>query len=75
MKKILYFLGSFLAVIGGIGSFGYLVWQKEWVIAAGVLVVCFAALAVFSDAMRQGYDAKFQHGNTTVEIDNNDKDK
>ena len=29
----------------------------------------------FSDAMRQGYDAKFQHGNTTVEIDNNDKDK
>ena len=35
----------------------------------------FAALAVFSDAMRQGYDAKFQHGNTTVEIDNNDKDK
>lgn len=43
MKKILYFFGSFLAVIGGIGSFGYLVWQKEWVIAAGVLVVCFAA--------------------------------
>ena len=35
----------------------------------------FAALAVFSDAMRQGYDSKFQHGNTTVEIDNNDKDK
>ena len=43
MKKILYFFGSFLAVIGGIGSFGYFVWQKEWVIAAGVLVVCFAA--------------------------------
>ena len=35
----------------------------------------FAALAVFSDAMRQGYDAKFQHGNTTVEIDNNDKEQ
>ena len=43
MKKILYFFGSFLAVIGGIGSFGYLVWQKEWVIAIGVVVVCFAA--------------------------------
>lgn len=43
MKKILYFFGSFLAIIGGIGSFGYLVWKKEWVIAIGVLVVCFAA--------------------------------
>ena len=43
MKKILYFFGSFLAVIGGIGSFGYLVWQKEWVSAIGVVVVCFAA--------------------------------
>lgn len=43
MKKILCFFGSFLALIGGIGSFGYLVWQREWVIAFGVLVVCFAA--------------------------------
>lgn len=43
MKKFLYFFGSFLAMIGGIGSFGYLVWKKEWVIAMGVLVVCFAA--------------------------------
>ena len=34
----------------------------------------FAALAVFSDAMRQGYDAKFQHGSTTIEIDNNEKE-
>lgn len=43
MKKILYFFGSFLAIIGGIGSLGYLLWMKEWVIAIGVLVVCFAA--------------------------------
>lgn len=43
MKKIFYFFGSFLAMIGGIGSMGYLLWKKEWVIAVGVLVVCFAA--------------------------------
>ena len=43
MKKILYFFGSFLAVVGGIGSLGYLLWMKEWVIAIGVAVVCFAA--------------------------------
>ena len=43
MKKILYFFSSFLAVIGGIGSFGYAIYLKEWVIAIGVAVVCFAA--------------------------------
>lgn len=43
MKKFILFFAIFLSIIGGIGSFGYLVWQKEWVIAAGVLVVCFAA--------------------------------
>lgn len=44
MKKILCFFGSFLAVIGGIGSFAYLAWKKEWVIAAGVVLVCIAAV-------------------------------
>ena len=43
MKKFILFFAIFLSIIGGIGSFGYLVWKKEWVIAAGVLVVCFAA--------------------------------
>lgn len=42
-KKILKFFGSFLAVVGGIGSFGYALYLKEWVIAIGVGVVCFAA--------------------------------
>jgi len=31
----------------------------------------FATLAVVADAIREGYDAKITHGNTSVEIDNN----
>jgi len=42
-KKPIYFFGSFLAIVGGIGSLGYLIWLKEWVVAAGVVVVCIAA--------------------------------
>ena len=42
-KKFLYFFGSFLAVVGGLGAFGYAIYLKEWVIAIGVAVVCFAA--------------------------------
>ena len=42
-KKILKFFGSFLAVVGGLGSFGYAIYLKEWFIAIGVAVVCFAA--------------------------------
>lgn len=43
MKKALYFFGAFLAIVGGLGSLGYLLAAKEWVIAAGVAIVCFAA--------------------------------
>ena len=43
MKKFILFFAIFLSIIGGIGSFGYAIYLKEWVIAAGVLVVCFAA--------------------------------
>ena len=42
-QKILKFFGSFLAVVGGLGSFGYAIYLKEWFIAIGVAVVCFAA--------------------------------
>ena len=42
-KKILKFFGSFLAVVGGLGSFGYEIYLKEWFIAIGEAVVCFAA--------------------------------
>lgn len=32
----------------------------------------FATLAVVSDALKRGYDAKIQHGDTTIEITDND---
>ncbi len=43
MKKLLYFFGSFLALIGAIGSLGYLLWMKQYVIAFGVAVLIDAA--------------------------------
>lgn len=33
----------------------------------------FATLAVIADAVKFGYDAKITHGNTSVEIGNNDE--
>ena len=33
----------------------------------------FATLAVVADAVREGYDAKIIHGNTTVEVNNDDE--
>lgn len=39
VKKILYFFLSFLWVIGAIGSLGYILWMKEWVIAIGLVIV------------------------------------
>ena len=39
VKKILYFFLSFLWVIGAVGSLGYILWMKEWVIAIGLVIV------------------------------------
>ena len=39
VKKILYFFHSFLWVIGAIGSLGYILWMKEWVVAIGLVIV------------------------------------
>ena len=39
VKKILYFSLSFLWVIGAVGSLGYILWMKEWVIAIGLVIV------------------------------------
>ena len=33
----------------------------------------FATLAVEADAVHEGYDAKVTHGNTTIEVTNDDK--
>ena len=39
VKKILYFFLSFLWAVGAIGSLGYILWMKEWVIAIGLVIV------------------------------------
>ena len=39
VKKILYLFLSFLWVVGAIGSLGYILWMKEWVIAIGLVIV------------------------------------
>ena len=39
IKKIPYFFLSFLWVVGAIGSLGYILWMKEWVIASGWVIV------------------------------------
>ena len=39
VKKIIYFFLSFLWVVVAIGSLGYILWMKEWVIAIGLVIV------------------------------------
>ena len=39
VKKILYFFLLFLWVVGAIGSLGYILWMKEWVVAIGLVIV------------------------------------
>ena len=39
VKKILYFFLSFIWVIGAVGSLGYILWMKEWVVAIGLVIV------------------------------------
>ena len=39
IKKILYFFLSFLWAVGAIGSLGYILWMKEWVVAIGLVIV------------------------------------
>ena len=39
VKKLIYFFLSFLWVIGAVGSIGYILWMKEWVVAIGLVIV------------------------------------
>ena len=39
VKKILYFFLSFLWVVGAVGSLGYILWMKEWMVAIGLVIV------------------------------------
>ena len=44
LKKLPYFLGSFLSIVGGISAIGMALLAHEWVIAVGSLCVCGAAV-------------------------------
>ena len=44
LKKLLYLFGSFLSLIGGISAIGMALAAHEWVITAGALCVCGAAV-------------------------------
>ena len=49
VKKILYFFLSFLWVIGAIGSLGYILWMKEWVVAIGLVIVIVPSVPKIKD--------------------------
>lgn len=53
MKKVMYFFAIFFAMVGGVGSVGYLVWLKEWVVALGALIVCIAAFPTIKGWMHK----------------------
>ena len=44
LKKLPYFLGSFLTIIGGVSAIGMALAAHEWAIAIGSLCVCGAAV-------------------------------
>ena len=44
LKKLPYFLGSFLSIVGGISAIVVSLVDHEWVIAIGSLCVCGAAV-------------------------------
>ena len=44
LKKLSYFLGSFLSIVGGVSAIGIALASHEWVTAVGSLCVCGAAV-------------------------------
>ena len=52
VKKILYFFLSFLWVVGAIGSLGYILWMKEWVIAIGLVIVIVPSVPKIKEWMK-----------------------
>ena len=49
LKKLLYFLGSFLSIVGGISAIGMSLAVHEWVIAISSLCVCVAAVPTVAE--------------------------
>ena len=53
LKKLLYFLGSFLSIVGGISAIGMSLVAHEWVIAIGSLCVCVAAVPTVAEWVKK----------------------
>ena len=53
LKKLLYFLGSFLSIVGGISAIGMSLVAHEWVIAISSLCVCVAAVPTVAEWVKK----------------------
>ena len=53
LKKLLYFLGSFLSIVGGISAIGMSLVVHEWVIAISSLCVCVAAVPTVAEWVKK----------------------
>ena len=53
LKKLLYFLGSFLSIVGGISAIGMSLAVHEWVIAISSLCVCVAAVPTVAEWVKK----------------------
>ena len=53
LKKLPYFLGSFLSIVGGVSAIGMALAAHEWVIAVGSLCVCGAAVPTVANWVRK----------------------
>ena len=53
LKKLPYFLGSFLSIVGGISAIVVSLVDHEWVIAIGSLCVCVAAVPTVAEWVKK----------------------
>ena len=53
LKKLPYFLGSFLSIVGGVSAIGMALAAHEWVIAVGSRCVCGAAVPTVANWVKK----------------------
>ena len=53
LKKLSYFLGSFLSIVGGVSAIGIALASHEWVTAVGSLCVCGAAVPTVANWVKK----------------------
>ena len=53
LKKLPYFLGSFLSIVGGVSAIGMALAAHEWVITFGSICVCCAAIPTVANWIKK----------------------